>query len=327
MTKIMTEPKTTFSALQEKQRWNLYQKVEHSLNRIREFYEHVDGKVYVSFSGGVDSVVLLHLVRTLYPDCIAVFSNTTNEFPEILSFVKKTPNVIWVYPKMTFTQVIKKYGFPLVSKKVSRSITDLKNPTDKNFNVRNLYLTGMNQKGEYVASFKLAKKWLKLIDAPFSITSKCCDILKKEPFNRFEKQSGFCAFIGTMADDSNTRLQSYLKHGCNVHSNTRPMSRPLSIWTKQDVWDYIRINNLEYSSIYDDKILEDGSVVKGEHNTGCQYCAFGAHLEKDRFVRLSLRRPKQFEAMMKQENNGVSFSSALKFVGVALPQKNLSGGF
>lgn len=308
--------KTTFVALQEKQHYPLWKKVQHSQMRIKEFYEHVDGKVYISFSGGVDSVVLLHLVRSLYPDTVAVFSNTTNEFPEILSFVKKVPNVTWVYPKMTFTEVIKKYGFPLVSKKVARSIHDLRNPTDKNHNVRNLYLTGMNRKGAFVPSFKLAKKWLKLINAPFDITSKCCDVLKKEPFDRFERETNLCAFIGTMADDSNTRLQSYLKHGCNVHSDSRPMSRPLSIWTKQDIWDYILVNNLVYSSIYDDKTLSDGTIVKGEHNTGCQYCAFGAHLEKDRFIRLSLRRPKQYLAMMKQTNKGVAFSEALKFVGV-----------
>lgn len=325
MTKIMTPNKTTFPALKEKQQWKLHEKVEHSLKRIKEFYDHVDGKFYISFSGGVDSVVLLHLVRRLYPDTMAVFSNTTNEFPEILSFVKTVPNVHWVYPRMTFTDVMKRYGFPLVSKKVSRSITDLKNPTERNKNVRNLYLTGMNRKGEFVPSFKLAQKWLKLIDAPFSITSKCCDILKKEPIDRFTKKSGLYAFIGTMADDSNTRLQSYLKYGCNAFTCSDSTSRPLSIWTKQDIRDYISIHNLPYSSIYDDKVLSDGTIVKGEHNTGCQYCAFGAHLEKDRFLRLSLRRPKQFEAMMKQQNNGVSFRTALSFVGVYVPQKNLFG--
>lgn len=313
--KMMYEQKTTLSALKEKQSYPLWLKVEHSKMRISEFYSKVNGEVFVSFSGGVDSVVLLHLVRSLYPDCKAVFSNTTNEFPEILSFVKTVPNVTWVYPKMTFTQVMKKYGFPLVSKKVARAIKDLKNPTDKNKNVRNLYLTGLNQFGNVCPTYKLSKKWLSLVDQDFNITSKCCDILKKDPIGKFQKSTGLYSFVGTMADDSSLRLQSYLRHGCNVYSSSDMSSRPLSIWTKQDIWDYIRINDLPYSSIYDDKVLSDGTIVKGEHNTGCQYCAFGAHLDKERFIRLSLRRPKQFEAMMKQENNGISFRSALKFVG------------
>ena len=43
-------------------------KIVKSQLRIREWYEYWNGEVYVSFSGGKDSTVLLHLVRELYPD-------------------------------------------------------------------------------------------------------------------------------------------------------------------------------------------------------------------------------------------------------------------
>ena len=56
--------------------------------RIREWYEHWGGNVYVSFSGGKDSTVLLDIVRRLYPDVPAVFSDTGLEYPEIKEFVK-----------------------------------------------------------------------------------------------------------------------------------------------------------------------------------------------------------------------------------------------
>jgi len=310
--------------IKEMQAWSLDQKINHSLKRIQEFYKEVDGKIYVAFSGGKDSTVLLHLVRSLYPDAVAVFSNTTNEFVEILEFIRKIPNIITVHPKMTFNETVKKFGFPLVSKKVARMITDLRENKPTTFNTRNLYLTGFNSKGVYTPSFKLAAKWHSLIDVKFDITSKCCDILKKEPLHRFEKESGLFPIIGTQANEGGYRKSSWVKEGCNIINKGTNMSRPLSIWVETDIWEYIARYSLPYSEIYDDVIdVEDGQVlIKGEVRTGCAYCAFGSHLEtsslleKNRFERLSVRKPKQYKKMMQLKNNGVSFQEALRKVGV-----------
>ena len=74
MTKITPEEAALKrSFLKQRQSLPLKLKIELSKRRIREFYEHFDGQVYVSFSGGKDSTVLLHLVRSMYPDVPAVF--------------------------------------------------------------------------------------------------------------------------------------------------------------------------------------------------------------------------------------------------------------
>src|SRR5690606_30125947 len=88
-----------------------------SLERIREWYEYWDGQVYVSFSGGKDSTVLLHIVRQLYPEVPAVFCDTHLEYPEVREFALSQPNVIKLTPKLTFRQVIEKYGYPVISKR------------------------------------------------------------------------------------------------------------------------------------------------------------------------------------------------------------------
>lgn len=106
--------------LRQRQALPLKAKEVMSQVRIREWYEHWDGKVYVSFSGK-DSTVLAHLVHKYYPNVPLVFSNTGLEYPEIQAFAKKM-GAEFVRPKMSFSEVISKYGYPIIGKEVAESI-------------------------------------------------------------------------------------------------------------------------------------------------------------------------------------------------------------
>jgi len=109
--------------LQSMQSSPLSVKVALTKQRIREWVNHYGlDSVYVSFSGGKDSTVLLHIAREMYPEMKAVFVDTGLEFPEIRDFVKTFDNVDWVKPKMTFKQVIDKYGYPMISKEVAECV-------------------------------------------------------------------------------------------------------------------------------------------------------------------------------------------------------------
>ena len=98
-------------------------KVRMTQNRIRGWVDNfgLDG-VYVSFSGGKDSTVLLDIARGLYPDMLAVFVDTGLEYPEVRNFVKTYDNVEWLKPKKNFRQVIEEYGYPFISKEVSDKV-------------------------------------------------------------------------------------------------------------------------------------------------------------------------------------------------------------
>lgn len=115
--------KHTMNDLYQMQSLPLEAKVQMSKRRIQEWVdEYGEDGVYVSFSGGKDSTVLLDIARSIYPNMKAVFVDTGLEYPEIRQFVNAFDNVDILKPKMTFKEVIEKYGYPFISKEVSNNV-------------------------------------------------------------------------------------------------------------------------------------------------------------------------------------------------------------
>jgi 3'-phosphoadenosine 5'-phosphosulfate sulfotransferase (PAPS reductase)/FAD synthetase len=299
----------TYEELKYRQSWTLEQKIDHTVGAVSCFMEKMNGKVAIFYSGGKDSLCLLDIIRRfINKDVPAVFCNTGNEYPEVIKFVRQTENLITIRPEMQVQQIIEKYGFPLISKEQSRYIYQAKHTkSEKLLNIR-LY-------GGEKGIGKISERWKFLIQAPFNVSEKCCDFLKKKPFDKFHKQTGLFPIIGTMAGESHLRLRKWLKHGCNSFETKIIASYPISIWTEDDVWAYIRKFNLPYSPIYD----------MGIRRTGCMFCGFGCHIKNDnRFYFLKKHKPKVYEHFMKMENNGISYREALQYCGIDFPDKILT---
>ena len=295
-------------------------KIRKTQQRIREWYDHWNGQVCVSFSGGKDSTVLLHLVRGLYPEVPAVFVDTGLEYPEIREHVRCFENVEWLHPKMDFRSILLKYGYPFPTKEVAQKIYEMKhcNLTAE----RRKYLLGETLYNGKRGRYAIPKRDIPLLSAPFEVSKVCCDIMKKRPMHIYERKTGRKPFVGTMTEESMLRETSWLRKGCNAFESKAPHSNPLSFWTEQDILTYIHSENLKLADVY-------GAVVENEcgklcttgaRRTGCIYCCFGIYQDKGaRFKLLKEKHPKLFEYCMRPlEQGGLGIKTVLDFARIEM---------
>lgn len=280
----------------------LERKIEMTAERIDAWYQHYDGDVAVSFSGGKDSTVLLDIARNHWrghQDIKAVFVDTGLEYPEIKQFVKTFDNVDIIRTKMRFDEVIKTYGYPVISKTVAHNVRCARNEPNGKI-VKNCFCE------EKTGPYSMAK-WNDLRFVDFNIDDRCCDIMKKQPAHDYSKKNGIYFMTAEMACESKKRTDKWLENGCNGFDLKNPKSTPMAFWTEQDVLEYIYKNNLPIAEPYGQvietecQITFDGEQCKYEttgcNRTGCMFCAFGLHLEKGktRFQMLKETHPKQYE--------------------------------
>ena len=316
----------TREKLKELQNLTLERKILITQTRIIECYLKFDGKVYVSFSGGKDSTVLVDIARKIYTDIDVVFINTGLEYPEIVKFVKTFNNIKVLKPKMRFDEVVKKYGYPVVSKQVANVVCGAR----KNSTIRKKRLNGTLKDNHGNKSQFNCEKWEYLLKAPFKISDQCCNVMKKQPSNEYAKKSGKIPITGMMASESTARRNAWLKTGCNAFDLKKPQSQPMAFWTDQDVLHYIKKYDLPYCSVYGDIVpksevvgqtvidrIETDLITTGCQRTGCMFCMFGAHLEKcpNRFQQMKETHPQQYDYCIREEN-GLGIGKVLDYIGV-----------
>lgn len=247
--------------------------------------------VYVSTSGGKDSACLSALCKEEYPEIKHVMFDTGLEYAATVDLARRQGAEI-IKPCTGWKAFCDMKGYPVGSKQVSKRIHDAK------IGPKSCALTLYNK------TYHLAHKWLHFMDEDIPISPRCCDEFKKKP----AKQLGLNPIIGTRIQESAERKNAWKKTGCNSYSmdGKHGVSRPLSLFTDEDIETYVIENNVQLSALY---------TQYQAKRTGCCICPYGAHLEDGplpRFDLLKLLEPKRYEHFMRTPLRRILLLSGVK---------------
>ena len=250
-------------------------------------------------------------------------------------------------PEMRFDQVLREFGYPAVSKDIANIVRKAKPGSTR---LEKLNGTYINPKTGELSQFN-CPQWKFLINAPFKLSEQCCDVMKKKPAREYEKETGRMPIMALMACESQKRRRGWEKTGCNSFEKKDPQSQPMAFWTEQDVLHYLKKYDVPYCSVYGDIRIkphgeyasedqidmidylgcyepEDTLETTGCDRTGCIFCMFGCHLEKEpnRFQRLKETHPRQYEYCInggemvdgkwQPNKEGLGLGKVLDYIGV-----------
>ena len=258
----------------------LNEKVELSLDIIKEFYENIDKsngeKCYIACSFGKDSIVLVDLVRKLYPEMPIIFMNSGLEYKGVLKIRDKYENVIETHPAKPMDRIVKEDGYMIPQGKAkAKAIRQARKHISEGYWESNAMarLRGEMGKGSIFNCHTARGD----VVAPFPISEKCDYWLKDKANREYRKKHNFKYFFtGLTHDESVMRRATIVRDGFNI---MKEKSRPMGHWSSSDVLEYILKNNLELPDSYGEIIKDE----KGRYTTslykrtGCFCCPAGSH--------------------------------------------------
>lgn len=211
--------------------------------------------------------------------------------------VPPKPEMIFLKPLKSKVNVIKEFGWPVLSKEIAGKISLLQRPSDQNKTVRHAIITG--ETGEYGgyqkdSRMKLSKVWLEKFGgaddegaamgyqkAPFLVSDRCCYYLKEKPCDDWAKEHCSVPYLGLMASEGGRREKSLMMHGCNYFGKSTIRSAPFAIFDRQDILQLAIDLNVPVPEEYGSIVRESDGTLRTTlaQRTGCTMCGFGIHME------------------------------------------------
>lgn len=307
-------------------------KVRYAERRAWEFYEECGrrGLNCHTSVGGLDSITLHIFLQSIGIKVPAISCSSLED--KSIQAIHKQLGVESVRPLRNKAEVIREFGFPVLSKEIAAKIELIQHPSEKNKTVRHAIITG--ETGEYGGNrtgtrMQLPGKWLRKFGgadeegaargyaaAPFLVSAKCCYYLKEKPCDDWAKAHNSVPYLGLMASEGGRREKALMMHGCNYFGETTIRSAPFAIFDRQDILRLALELEVPVPEIYGRIVREPSGLLRTTkaQRTGCSMCGFGIHLDKrpHTFDLLYDRNPKEWDFWM----NKVGWGEVLDYIGV-----------
>ena len=325
------ENELVIAQFRKNQRDTYENKVSRAYNLAWEFYKKLDGQCYVAV-GGLDSITLYVFLRSIGIDVPAISVSSLED--KSIQRVHAALGVQRLKSCKSKIEVIREFGWPVLSKEIAGKINLLQNPSEKNATVRHAIITGETGKqGGFRkgSRMKMSQKWLEKFGGyenetesvnyekpDFFVSDKCCYYLKEKPCNDYQRESGRYPYMGLMASEGGRREKALMVNGCNYFGKTTKRSAPFATFLREDILRLALEMNEWYLThkwvfagdpvdsiipeIYGDVTFDESGrlYTTKAQRTGCSMCGFGIHLEKrpHRFDLLWQRNPKEWALWM-----------------------------
>jgi hypothetical protein len=307
-------------------------KIQHAEIKAREFYNQLGGDVFCSV-GGLDSLTLLIFLRKFIAKDITGVTISSLEDKSIQKIHRQFDNMVFLKPYKNKAQVIREYGYPVISKMKASKIEHLQKTDNPKQTFIHALMTGdMGEQGKFKHSekIKLPDKWLKLFGglynehrpdlkcqaAPFKVSDRCCHWMKEKPADDWAKTNNAHPYMGLMASEGGQRRLGLMKNGCNYYGKTVTRSCPFAIFNRDDLLQLALDLEVPIPEIYGEIVRQpDGTLeTTRAKRTGCTMCGFGIHIEKrpHRFDRLRQDNPKEWKFWMYT----MGWGKVLDYIGV-----------
>lgn len=255
------------------------------LEMIRSVLQDISpDECYISFSGGKDSTVLHYLIDEAIPnnEYERVFCDTGIEYNDIRNFVnefvEKDKRFRIIRPNENIKKFLESDGYPFKSKRHAKMVRSYQHSIQDGRPVYPYVQKYIDPENESHFRCPKSLRYQFSEDFELRVSHKCCDKLKKQPFHKYEKETGRTLRITGVRKEEGGLRAIHLSGGCVFKDKNGKIYQftPLGPVSDEFVDWYIETRNIQLAKLYYPPFNFD--------RTGCKGCGFNRHLDKELMI-------------------------------------------